>query len=940
MESDFETILYYISITFMNHHEIYLIMRTIESSIDILDFEKLNIELISSSLHNLYTIQNPTIRAWVLRICYDLEFIAKETITERCCFHFLLASSIDQKPRASASDVDEEKYTAFKYISMLLKFRRRLPTAVMRAMVSLYQKNISIYNDLLISYFCEAALVCENVAEVPEICQILVAKMIKTSDQGIVYLFAYSLEKRLPLIRDNCFLGPLLSPFSQLNTSNTIQTSQEALSSLMRTWSGLLSFGIQSGAIADLVRCLPHETDAVIGIFRDLLKLDSNLGINVGYCGFLLSVLLKLNLVEKLNKITSAKASAVSFLNELLPFTSHSGVFGFDYTQCSIQFPTLPISNAPNSLLFNLSQTIASSHQVTTITKFSLPQDSKLWDWSQILMFLTVVLPHNEIEAQSLPAKQLYNRLFQFFSGPFLNITPSKCSTMAEPLFALIQLLMSKGWGVPIIENSNELKQAMLQTLLLLQENVLIDQSSPQWALFRCVTSLMSEGNGISILSHWGFHEVLHTLGVKCTNPALCETILDLIKLYPEADLSIPVFWTFLSSQNNEVHKIAINDLRKKRDTTPNFQFSCFRGLLMPHVKELSANNSIDKLPIALNLLGEIISTDDQSLMTIITDKQMHEVLCKHSHFIYSLLLSKEEVLEHYSIDYEIKWWMEFGNIEYLKIYDKAVQSSFEEDLSVSNTKQPEIFNYNGFTKAPPHLFGQVSQTKIGIEKLTPMIDILLKQLEDNSLKKRRAAFFALAHFSSVPNTIDIVEKNDIASKLIASALSSSSYVLKGTLISCLSLFYQSKYLSTVLQNHKWELFRFGSNQCVIPCDPFKFFEPPEAITIQLPDFKDIEGFDDIVVLLKQQANSLLNKTSRSQLTDIYKNKRILFNNPKLALYSHSLLGNFYFTPESREFILYLFKCIPLLPLTKVDLTEEQITYIKKKISQIFKMDK
>lgn len=921
------------------------VLRSIELSITKVAFDSLDIDNLAPLLHHIYCLQSSAIRSSVLRICCLIEAISPVSITEDYSFDYLVAASLDQKPPDPQPKLDEEKIAALSYSLLLLRFREYLPISILRGLISLYsipvQAISSPYKKNILNILCEASLFCDYLDEVPEVCHILVDSLVDTGSPTLSSLLAYSIEHKLPLVRENRYLSPLLAPFAQLKPSEKLSNARKALSLFLRTWPGFLYFGIQSGAIIDLMRCLPHETDAVIAILRDLLKLNATIPtVTDGYCGLFLSILLKLDLIEKLNQIASIKQSAASFLNELLPYTSHSGIFGFDLSQPSQNSQSVvALQSIPNSILFDLAQTMTHEKQITTINNFVLDPDPKLWEWTPILILLTVVLPHNEAEANSQAARNFYKSLFNYFSGSFLTQPAGNCSTMVEPLFALIQLLMNKSWGSQIIESNTPMKKAMLQVLNSLQENIVIDSSSPQWAIFRCVTTLMSEGNGISILSHWGFHDILTSLGSKCTNPSICETILSTVKLYPEADLSIPVFWQFLSSPNNEIHKIAINDLRRKRRTTPNFQLGGFRGLIMPHVKELCSTNSISKLPIALNLLGEIISTDDQCLLIVATDKQLHEMLSQHSHFIYSLVLSKEEGLKYVpSLDAEIDWWMKksHGNLKYLSVFDKSVEFTFSGNLDVSTTNEPAIFNHNGSAPAPPHLFGQLSKTKTGLEKLTLLIPKLIDELisVNSTVEQKRASMFALAHFASVPVTSSIIEKYDIAEKIINTAINSSSYVLKGSLISALSIFAQSRYLSSVLQKHNWQLFMFGNHQCVIPCDPLSLFEPLVKNPPPLVELNEPEGeeYQNIISLLKQLANTLLVKSARQQISQLMNTQK---KDSCIALFAHRLMANFHFPTDSRQFIYIIFKQTPLLPLNDFQVNAYTQSLVLAKLNEI-----
>ena len=952
------------------------VLKSIELSLNNIEITALDLDKIAPSLHYIYTLQNSAIRSSVLRVCSLIETISPDSITEKYYFDYLIASSICQKPPDPIPKVDEEKVAAFSYVSILLKYRRSLPTSILRALVSLYNVPIVAWSGpfkkLISSILGEASLTCSNVSEVPEIAQIFVDILVSTGSNLISSLLTYSIENKLSLVRENRFLSPLLSPFAQLEPSEKLSNARKALSSFLRTWTGFLYYGVQSGAISDLIRCLPHETDAVITIFRDLLKLSGTIeAVTDGYSGLFLSILLKLDLIEKLNQLASTKTSAALFLNELLPFTNHQGLKSNDIIANKRAITNIASVNVSNALLFDLAQTMCHEKQVTSINNFTLDPDPKLWEWTQILILLTVVLPHNESEANSPSARNFYKILFNYYSGPFLTqdqdskdsvkdfFSRNQSTAMVEPLFALIHLLMNKSWGSQIIESSVSMKKAMLQVLNTLCENVVIDADSPQWALFRSVTTLMSEGNGISILSHWGFHDILTILGCKCTNPTLCENILETMKLYPEADLSIPIFLQFLSSPIAEVHKIAINDLRRKRTTTPNFLLCGLRGLIMPHVKDLCATNSEQKLPIALNLLGEIISTDDQSLLTVATDKQLHEMLSQSEHFIYSMLLSKEEGLQYCpSIDNEIEWWMkeDGGNFLYLTVFDRAVESTFSGTLESTAEREPSIFDHNGLAPIPPHLFGQLSRTKVGLEKLTKVVPSLVEQLqsENSSNEEKRAAMFALAHFASVPATSSVIEEHDIAEKMINAAVKSSSYVLKGTLITVLSLFTQTSYFSSVIQRHNWQLYVFGNHHCVIPCQPDCLFNESEAqielntsqgklpkkgtennIYLQMRDVEmKLSRHQEVIVLLKQLANALLVKTARQKLAEI-------FHTPKkdieLALYAHKLMSNFAFSADSRQFIYFLFRTVPLMDSVDFNASPKTMATVYAKLNQLEK---
>ena len=370
----------------------------------------------------------------VIKVCCSLELIAPETIAEQYHFDYLVAESICQNPPTPTPKIDEEKCSAFRYVSVLLKYRKFLPKSIIQALICLFNTPNNQYKNLLASYLGEVVLVCrDDIADIPEISQVLVSNLIDFGNKTIVGLFSYAIEKRFQIMEDKGVLLNLLAPLSQIKKSEKTINSTKALSSLLKTWPGFISFGVKNGGITNLVNLIHHETDSVISILKDLLKLDGYSSITDGLTGLLLLILLKLNLVEKLNRIASTNSSAASFLNEFLPYTSQS--IRIDETMINQQDIKIPIAPGikSNLIFFNLAK--SESHQIVTINGFSLPQDPKNWDWTSILILLTVVLPHNDTEAQSQTAKQFYSRLFQFFTGPFLSTTSGKCSIMEEPLY-------------------------------------------------------------------------------------------------------------------------------------------------------------------------------------------------------------------------------------------------------------------------------------------------------------------------------------------------------------------------------------------------------------------------------------------------------------------------------------------------------------------------
>lgn len=911
----------------------YVLSKYDFSNDDLFDFSEENIDLIVSAIHSLYTKHDMNVRSILLRVCCMIELNSNEYITEKYKFDYLIARSLSRKSKDD-DKVNEEVKSAIDYIQVVLKFRKMISQPVLTGIVIFYEKSNKEIKDQLIWLFAEISLKC-NYLEIQDVSRILVNYLMETGSKEISLLFSYCLEKRLSLT-NNDYLLSLLIPFSQTEKSEVLFNVTNALIDILRTWSGAIKFGIEKCVFQKLILCLPNEINSVILIFRHLLKLnEKTIAITDSFTGFCLSVLLKLGLIKSLNQVLNKNEEAFLFLNELLPYTNYNYN---DETKNNFKIQesqnlTSPEILNPQLMLFEIANTMAMNNQLTSINGFNLAQDSKYWNWDAILIMLTVVLPNNDSEAQSQVAKQLYQKLFTFFSGPFLSVTPGKVASISDILFALIKFLSSKGWGNSLIETNTGIKNAFFQSLLSIIENHNIDLTSPQWFLFKCFASFISEASGISIIRMWEFDDILISLGAVNFDESTCRTILGLIKLYPETELSILILKSFLSSPNNEIHRIAIEDLQQKRSITPNFCLSGYKGLLIPHIKDIEENNLTERFPIVLNLIGEIISTDKECLKLTATDKKLHEILSKHSHYIYSYLLSIEEGHEYANINDEIQWWMNIGNHEYISVYNCALKYSFSGNLSISETKQPAIINYSGYTTIPPHLFGQLSKTKNGINLIEPFISTLIDQLSLNS--HDIGSFFALSIFASNHLTEEIVEKYDIAEKIYTFALNSSSSSIKGMLISSLSIFYKSKYFLSFLQKHNWNIFNFGCHQCVLPSNILNINEPPTTKPTQkqkqMPEIPN--SFQGIIQLLINLSNPLYTKTLLPTLHEYYNQNPKLFENSQLANYSHFLLGNYTYPYEVRQIIYTIFQFTPIWQQSETINDQNVSNYIEQIIS-------
>jgi hypothetical protein len=313
-----------------------------------------------------------------------------------------------------------------------------------------------------------------------------------------------------------------------------------------------------------------------------------------------------------------------------------------------------------------------------------------------------------------------------------------------------------------------------------------------------------------------------------------------------------------------------------------------------------------------LALLCEFTLKDVNTLITISSSIGIHRKLSQYSHHVYALLLGREEGLVHANVRAEIEWWMHTGIYEYVDIYDRAMSIA----LSRENAREtfPSIVITNGSPCIPPHLFGEL--VKANSSFLIPYLPSLI-ELCNSGIYERRAAFFALAHFVSVPQTTEYVVQ--IVEIIVTSTLNTKSYVLRGTLLCALSMIYVSPFLTTALQQTGFTLFRFGQNSCVIPIDITTLLISFEQNGIQIPAvFQSPSKYCNYA---SQLLNPIQRGTATTELLTASKENQTELRTSENAYFVHRLLALNCFQLDSRQLLSTIFHGIPLVKqdFTSVD---------------------
>jgi hypothetical protein len=151
-----------------------------------------------------------------------------------------------------------------------------------------------------------------------------------------------------------------------------------------------------------------------------------------------------------------------------------------------------------------------------------------------------------------------------------------------------------------------------------------------------------------------------------------------------------------------------------------------------------------------------------------------------------------------------------------------------------------------------------------------------------------------LAHFASVSATAEYSAQ--IIDVLVESALELKSYVLRGTLLSALSLIAINPKMVASLQAKGFGIFRFGEHSCVVPMKPSSILIQPQKVEIVPPP--KLPAPSKWGILATQLLNPIHRGTARRALEEAVKAKAAGLNTTENCCYVHSLVASHSFLPE------------------------------------------
>ena len=933
----------------LNSQDLTKVLMSIIAGIERMDVASAR-ALSAGYIHALFTKQSMSVHSLLLQIICELEAsVPPTTVRDNPSGHFtfleqhsldrLVVQSLESRHPDPQPRIDDEKNSALRVVSLLLKLRGYLPASLVRSLVSLYNTPKHCYKELIVSYLCRAAILCPRVvASVPEVGQIIVDRLAETGAKELSGLVCYSAENSAEFVQQQDFVSHLLFPLTKIGPGDekdedVVMKCTTAVADVLSTWPGLIYYGLQNGILRDLVRMMRHRASAVIQILKHILRINETKGVLDGYLGLLMSGLKKLEFVEELHVAAKDNVDAALFLNYLMPYLSCVA------STVDIVPTAMKVSNSSESRQrISMAHLIHPSGMKDEETKVTSIRDLKgelnfQKDWQKIHRIITVILPHNEDEFSSPQGREFCLKVLDSFVTPVTDEANKKVA--ADCLYSLLDLMLSHGKKDVLLQAGKFLESvgSTLVDMMVKKEEQQLARDI-NWVLFKCIFVMLKDEEGAELLVRRQLVNGLCQIGGVCKSVDTAKRIFDAFTMSSTGGIASKFLLQFLSNKNYDIFTCAIEKIRSMVNTVEGFEESVFKQVVLEYVKNISSKHGED-IPtehrnILINLLYEIMLKSDTCLEFAAEDENVHKFLDAKGKIVYSLLFSKEKGCQVGNVDEQINWWIEKGNRKYVKVFDTAVLGK----AAVGKT-DPAIVGDPPLV--PSHLFSQLAKTKLGREKIIQNLPRLCDKEKldgSESLSERRGIIFAICHFASEESTHETIKKMGLF-KYVMDQWSQPSYVLKGTIISGLSLVAKSKDFTEFLIENSWQIYKFGSHTAAVPCDITK--GAPSNRLVALQTIEEVEAMEEQTLLIRQMASPIAVRNARDQLARMYQESRDELVCRDLAVYAHDYMARFCLPPDSRAFLMKIFNSIPLVYIDIGDIDQRECAEVRARIREVCK---
>lgn len=900
------------------------ILATLEEECQTLDLSEICLDLIAPALHKIFLQSVPKGRASVIRIICDIQSKSSADIVSFYHFDKLVALSIDVKVPDPPPKFDDERAAAFRLIHLLLRLGFPLPNSFVRALICLYYTPKTVHKNLVAIYILDDLTRFPQIGSIPEIAQLVLDIIRETQYQFVWKYLSFALENSHPIFGQKLFVQNINSIFAQSDPNPSfIENLTDNLQNYLLTWPGFLQSGIENGLFRDMLLFLSKHFDILFPVLLTFLTFPSRSSIIDPFLGFAFYILKENGLFQVLNDFLSNDSKAKSVIPlvmtlRLTPLSddSQSQLLTPEFSSL-VQFSSQTFSK---SFVNQFSSASAFRSDVFSIGSDKLPDDHNKWDWNSILKMLKIVLYHNQTEATSPAAYTFYSQLVSYFLGPMLLIETNQTQFIQDAIQGFFPLMKRVGYIYQILD-TKECSDTFTVVVGCLASKRALEPWKPEWYLFQLLCVMMQEKKGTEILERMTLFDKLGN-AIECFQTASnAKYLLSFLVFSEESTFQTKFFQSFLDNRNDEVYLEVLYSFVEKYQTDNIFSRLCFDKILVPHLRNLKNK---ERIGYVLTMLKKLIYHCPKALGDFATKNELNLFILYNSRLFYSVLFSNYSHLNRVSVSDEIQWWLETGNKEYLVDFDKSILD--------------HIKNRNAENIPPPHLFQELGKTEIGIQAVQTFIPTIIQKIGSNTIEDQRAIFLAVGYFASSPQTEKLLEENQLFETILQAALQTDSYVLRGALLTALSFSSISDYLQRFLSENSFFLFTFGVHKCVIPTDITTFLPATvyaerciESITI--PE----ECHPDYCKLLVDMMSPFRQKNAKEAIKVANHDDQPNLLTHQMALFGHTLIGNYPYVHENRFFMQVLFKNTVMLPSVGFEIEPEVETNIQNTFKTILK---
>lgn len=827
------------------------------------------LDYVAALLHNFYSLNSLAIKADVLKIFLSIEMSRSDLIVEKYHVDIIIAESIARPRPDPPPKVDTEKAAAFSYIYYLLNYHNLIPRTVLTAIISLVQQPDKFYESLAIAYLCDAILSIDMTDTFPEIFPLIINYIQEKQSPAVCSLITYGLENRFSVISDPNTLRALITPYAYIVDNNFPPHAADSLLAILRTWPGLLIFGIRNKGIKELIQCFEHSPPRVSSIISSLIKPCIQApSLISGFCGTLIYIIQNSELPNIIHLYTQTHNDVKRLGNNLRMILKN------DFATNG-KFAIARAYDYSNSTTF--------AEDIASIVPVVVSQNPNVWDWQLIKNFLTYVIPYSSNETLNVP-KQFYTNILEYFGSNFLTLTHQKVLTVAPVMMSLIRYLIKFQWGTDILDQDKTFTRIIRAALLKVASPKAIEFISPIWSIIDMFAFLLSNKSGVGILSRSGYLDEILAFGNDLSHQYNFEMFCSKITFTDEASLTIPVFSNILLKASRQFHQIALNILKKKREQTEDYATNVFQKLIIPYAFTLNQLGQEDKLADVIHFICDIVSADKTALSFCANTEGLHPIFSKRFRSLYPYILSHENALKYLNLEEEIEWWIGEGK-SFVESYDAAYDFAFS----------GKEYTY------PVHLFGELAQTRKGCGAISGFIEKVFNQILSEDIVEIRSAILAIGYFASSPYANAYISSSNIVKRLIESILPTPSPILLGTLIASLSMFQRTQDFITTLESLNWKVFYFSNQSCVIPNDFDEVLVLDSPVKKNIQHVPNIPGKEKICNLIKGLSNTVVGQDTIDLIQE-YEPKSD-FKTPDVHVFVGKVLGEYAFSIDRREIV-------------------------------------